>query len=144
MVAFDPLKLNTVPLPSDAGLMLPEMLHVGLALATKLTVDGFPPLIATAWFTGLNVNPAFEGVIVYLPFGSPLNVNIPWPSGVVVAVAAPLRLIVVPPLALAGLIDPVMLHVCNAKLTPGMLLPAMVTDWLAGLKTCPDLLGIAV
>ena len=64
VVAFDPLKVNTVPLPRDAGLILPEILQVGLAVAAKLRLGGFPPLIVTAWFPGLNVNPAFDGVIV--------------------------------------------------------------------------------
>lgn len=73
VVAFDPLRVNTVPLPRDAGLILPEMLHVGLAVAAKLTAGGFPPLIVTDWFTGLNVNAAFDGVTVYPPFGRPLK-----------------------------------------------------------------------
>ena len=45
VVAFDPLKVNTVPLPRDAGLILPEILQVGLAVAAKFTAGGLAPLI---------------------------------------------------------------------------------------------------
>ena len=66
MALAAPLSVTNVPLPELAGLIVPEMLHV-VDNAVKLTAVAFAPLIVTAWFAGLNVNPDFVGVTVYDP-----------------------------------------------------------------------------
>ena len=59
-----PLSVSVVPVPFAAGLTVPEMLHVGMAVAVKLTAVTFAPFTVTGWLVGLNVNPAFDGVTV--------------------------------------------------------------------------------
>jgi len=52
-----PLNVTVVPFPPVAGLMVPEMLNVGLIcwVAVKLTPVTFAPLTVIFWLAGLNV-----------------------------------------------------------------------------------------
>ena len=59
-----PVNVNVVPVPLAAGLTVPEMFHVGIGVAVKLTFVTFAPLTVTDWLAGLNVNPVFAGVTV--------------------------------------------------------------------------------
>jgi hypothetical protein len=59
-----PLNVSVVPVPLAAGLTLPEMLHVGIGVAVKLTAVMFAPLTVTGALAGLKVTPVFDGVTV--------------------------------------------------------------------------------
>ena len=66
---------TVVPAPVDTGLIDPESVHVGTGCPAKLTpVALAPPAIVTGAFAGENVKPVFEGVTVYEPLATPLNV----------------------------------------------------------------------
>jgi hypothetical protein len=58
-----PLSVTVAPVVSDAGLSVPEIVHVW-TVALKLTTVFEVPLMVTFWLAGLNVNPLFVGVIV--------------------------------------------------------------------------------
>jgi hypothetical protein len=59
-----PLKATVAPFPPTEGLIIPETLQVGTAVATKLTLVAFALLIVNVWLGGLNVNPVLLGVTV--------------------------------------------------------------------------------
>ena len=60
-----PLNVTIVPLPLTAGVIVPEMLNVGIACAVKSTPPALAPLaIVTGRFVGVNVKPVFAGVTV--------------------------------------------------------------------------------
>jgi len=71
-----PLRVTVAPLPPAAGLIVPEMLKVGpaCAVAVKFNPVTFAPEIVAFERPGLNVNPMWLGVTVYVPFASPVNV----------------------------------------------------------------------
>jgi hypothetical protein len=51
-----PLSVTVAPAPVEAGLMVPEMLNVGVAaVATKLTAVTLALLMVTAWLLGLKL-----------------------------------------------------------------------------------------
>src|SRR5919198_49517 len=142
-----PLSVTVVPAPLAAGLIVPEMLHVGTGDTVKLTPVTFAPLTVTDWLAGLNVKPVFDGVTVYVPLASPVNVKLPDASAVTVPVAAPLSVTAVPAPFAAGLTVPEMFHVGTGdtvKLTPVTFAPLTVTDWLAGLNVKPVFDGVTV
>jgi hypothetical protein len=60
----EPLRVTRDPLPREAGVMAPDIVQVGMAVAVKLTPVTLPPLTVTARFTGLKVNPALLAVTV--------------------------------------------------------------------------------
>ena len=142
-----PLSVNVVPVPLAAGLTVPEMLKVGTAVAVKLTAVTFAPLTVTGWLVGLKVKPVFDGVTVYDPLLRPLNVKLPEASAVVLPLAVPLSVSVVPVPLAAGLTVPEMLHVGIAvavKLTAVTFAPLTVTGWLVGENVKPALDGVTV
>jgi hypothetical protein len=61
-----PLNVTVAPFPPAAGLIVPEMLYVGLTcwMAVKLTPVTAAPLTVTFWLAGLNVYPVRLGVSV--------------------------------------------------------------------------------
>jgi hypothetical protein len=59
-----PLNVSVAPLPLAAGLTVPEMLHVGMGVAVKLTAVTLAPLTVTGALVGLKVKPVFDGVTV--------------------------------------------------------------------------------
>jgi len=72
VAAAVPLRFIVTPLPAGNGLTVPEMLKEPVtALAVKLTLPMLTPLIVMVWLAGVNVNPDFEGVTVYVPFARP-------------------------------------------------------------------------
>ena len=58
-----PLKVTVAPLVSDAGLNVPDSVHVW-TVAVKLTAVFELPLIVMFWLVGLKLTPVFVGVIV--------------------------------------------------------------------------------
>ena len=59
-----PLSVSVVPVPFAAGLTVPEMLHVGMGVAVKLTAVTLAPLTVTGRLVGVNVKPVLDGVTV--------------------------------------------------------------------------------
>jgi hypothetical protein len=61
-----PLNVTVAPFPPAAGLIVPEMLYVGLTcwVAVKLTPVTVAPDTVTFWLVGLNVYPVRLGVSV--------------------------------------------------------------------------------
>lgn len=59
-----PLSVIVAPPLPGGGLMVPEMLKVGMGWAVKLIAVRFAPLTVTDWLGGVNVYPLFVGVIV--------------------------------------------------------------------------------
>src|SRR5213083_1796881 len=96
----------------------------------KLTAATSAPLMVTRRLVGVNVKPLLDGVTVYVPLANPAKAKFPELSAVVVLLAPPLSVNVVPlPLA-AGLTVPEMLQVgtgCAVKLTPVAFAPLTVT-----------------
>jgi hypothetical protein len=120
---------------------------VGAVWMVKLMPATFAPLMVTGWFVGVNVKPAFYGVTVYEPFARPVNVKFPEASAVVLALAAPLSVSVVPVPFAAGLTVPEMLQFAigvAVKLTAVTFAPLTVTGWLVGLKVKPVFDGVTV
>ena len=92
-----PLNVTVAPLPPLLGVIVPEMLNVaGAAFAVKLTPVTLAVLIVADVLVGVNVNPLWLGVMAYVPFANPLKVNVPDAFAVVVWLAAPLNVNVVP------------------------------------------------
>jgi hypothetical protein len=58
-----PLRVTVAPLVSEAGLSVPESVHV-CRVALKLTAVFELPLIVTLWLVGLKLTPVFVGVMV--------------------------------------------------------------------------------
>lgn len=58
-----PLSVTVAPVVSDAGLSVPEIVHVW-TVAVKLTAVFEAPLIVMLWLVGLKIIPAFVGVTV--------------------------------------------------------------------------------
>jgi hypothetical protein len=58
-----PLSVTVAPVVSEAGLSVPEIVHVW-TVAVKLTAVFDVPLMVTFWLAGLNVKPVFAGAIV--------------------------------------------------------------------------------
>jgi len=106
-----PLNVSVDPLPPAVGLIVPEMLKVWKAVAVKFSPVTLAPLRVMLWTMGLNVKPVRLGVTAYVPFANPLKVKLPELLAVVVALAAPLKVTVVPLPPVAGLIVPDMLNV---------------------------------
>src|SRR5437867_2769155 len=77
----------------------------------KLTVATSAPLMVTGWLAGVNVKPLLDGVTVYVPLANPAKAKFPELSAVVVPLAPPLRVSVVPLPFAAGLTVPEMLQV---------------------------------
>jgi hypothetical protein len=61
-----PLNVTVAPFPPAVGVIVPEMLYVGLTcwVAVKLTPVTVAPLTVTFWLVGLNVYPVRLGVSV--------------------------------------------------------------------------------
>ena len=118
-----PPRVTVVPLPLAAGLIVPEMLCVPPTEPVKFTPVELAPLTVTFALAGVKAYEPFEGVTVYAPLVTPLNVKAPEPFGAVVALLVPPRVTVAPVAAAVGVIAPEMLKVCAAsvKLTPVML-----------------------
>ena len=77
----------------------------------------------------------------------PVNVKFPEASAVVVPLAAPVNVIVVPVPLAAGLTVPEMLHVGRGvavKLTAVTFAPLTVTGWLVGVNVKPVFDGVTV
>src|SRR5437867_2881980 len=113
----------------------------------KLTVATSAPLMVTGWLAGVNVKPLLDGVTVYVPLANPAKAKFPELSAVVVPLAPPLRVSVVPLPFAAGLTVPEMLQVgtgCGVKLTPVAFAPSTVTGGLAGATVRPRLDGVTV
>jgi hypothetical protein len=94
------------------------------------------------------VKPLWLGVIAYVPFAKPVNVNTPDALAVVVWLAAPLKVNVVPE-ALAPLTVPEMENVCGAtavavKFAPVMFAVVIDSASDAGPKVKPVWLGVTV
>lgn len=58
-----PLSVIVAPVVSEAGLSVPEIVHVW-RVAVKLTAVFEAPFIVTLWLVGLKIVPAFVGVTV--------------------------------------------------------------------------------
>lgn len=58
-----PLSVTVAPLVSEAGLSVPEIVHVW-RLAVKFTAVFELPLIVTFWLVGLKLIPVFVGTMV--------------------------------------------------------------------------------
>ena len=144
-----PLRVTVAPLPPLVGVIVPEMLKVAAAaFAVKLTPVTFAVLIVADALVGVNVNPLWLGVMAYVPFASPLKVKAPDAFAVVVWLAAPLRVSVVPdpPVPLTV---PVIVNVCGATAVAAKL--ALVTFAVEivsasepGLNVKPVWLGVTV
>jgi len=55
VAAAAPLRVTVDPLPPVIGLIIPEILKVGLLWAEKFTPVTFAPLTVACWTLGLNV-----------------------------------------------------------------------------------------
>ena len=141
--------MTVAPLPPLAGVIVPEMLKVAAAAAeVKFMPVTFAVPIVADWLLGLKVKPLWLGVIAYVPFANPEKVKTPEAFAVVVALAAPLRVNVVPepPVPLTV---PEMENVCGAvavevKLTPVMFAAVIVSASEVGLNVKPVWLGVTV
>src|SRR4029077_3786463 len=100
--------------PDDAGVIDPERLHVG-CVAVKAGTVTLTSLTTTVWVVGLNENPVFVGVTVYVPFATFVKTYPPALLAVAVAtVAVPCLNVTTAPLPLAdGVIVPVTLQVAS-------------------------------
>jgi hypothetical protein len=59
-----PLKVTVTPLPVAVGLIVPEMLYVGMTVAVKFAVVMFAPLTNSGKLVGEKVYPDSVGVTV--------------------------------------------------------------------------------
>ena len=94
------------------------------------------------------MKPVWLGVIAYVPFDKPVKVNAPDELAVVVWLAAPLKVKVVPEPP-DPLIVPEMENVCGAtavavKFAPAMLAVVIDSASEAGLNVNPEWLGVTV
>jgi len=67
VAAAVPLNVTVAPLPAAAGLIVPERVKV-CAVAVKFTPVTLALETVAFLLPGLNVNPAWLGVTVYVPF----------------------------------------------------------------------------
>jgi hypothetical protein len=118
------------------------------AFAVKLTPVTLAVLIVAEALVGVKVNPLWLGVMAYVPFANPLNVKAPDAFAVVVWLAAPLRVKVVPdpPVPLTV---PVIVNVCGAeavavKFAPVIFVVVIASASDAGLNVKPVWLGVTV
>ena len=90
----------------------------------------------------MKLKPILDGVIVNVPFGTPLNVNAPEASTVVVA--PPVLVSVAPLASAAGVIVPLIVTGCAVKSTAVTFAPLTVIAWLDGVKVKPAFVGVTV
>jgi hypothetical protein len=67
------LRVTVAPLPSDAGVMVPETVYVAAAVAVKVKTVAGPPLTVTFWEAGVKLIPGSFGVTVYVPGATPVK-----------------------------------------------------------------------
>ena len=148
VAAAAPLRVTVAPLPPLVGVIVPEMLKLAVAVEVKFAPVMLAVESVSASEVGLKVKPVWLGVTAYVPFASPLKVNAPDEFVVVVALAVPLRVNVVPE-APGPLTVPEMENVCGAlavavKFALVMLAVVMVSAREVGPKVKPVWLGVMV
>jgi hypothetical protein len=140
VVVVAPINVTVAPDP-PVPLIVPLIVKVCAELKFAVALA---PFIVTAWFPGVNMKPVLAGVTVYEPFVKLLNVKTPEVFAVVVAVAAPPRLIVAP-FPPVPLMVPVIVKVWAVELKlADAFAPLTVTDWFKGETIKPDLVGVTV
>jgi hypothetical protein len=123
-----PVIVSVVPLPLAAGLMVPDTVSDETAVkSTPLTLT--PPAIVTDRLAGVKATLALDGLTVYVPSGTPLNVYAP--AGSVVpepVIAVPVTVTVVPAPIAAGVTVPLNETNATVKFTAETFAPLTVID----------------